>query len=317
MHTVGDSNALLAVQLADMGWEPADWDKLAAGAPNDAEGALRADWLAKAALNAAGPDRSIEIAIPEAGALAHEWEADVGLYRAAAESGLEPRPFADRLRAYRGEEEDLARRLLLGLLKRSEWERLRAKLVPSSVTSTSQPVVGAAKEAASAIDLALWTDNAAYKAGDLVTFLVKASKGCHLTLVSIDRDGKAIVLFPNDFETENAIAPDMTVHVPGASAGYQLRFDRPGKETVVGICERTAVRPQGITYNYEKQRFAVLGDWRAFLRTATRRDDEGKRNGEGHSRKKSKAEPAPIDPDGPEMDGRAAITIDVEEAPKP
>lgn len=316
--TVGDSNALLAVKLADMGWEPAEWDKLAAGAPDEMQGAVRADWLAMTALEQAGPDRSIEIAIPEIGALAREWQADVGLYRAAAESGMGPGPFADLLRAYRGEEEDLARRLLLGLLKRAEWERLRAKLMPASGISAAQPGVGgAAKEAPSTIDLALWTDRAVYKAGDLVTFLVTVSKGCHLTLISVDRDGKAIVLFPNDFESANAIAPGVTVRVPGAETGYQLRFDRPGPETVVGICERTAIRPDGITFNYEKQRFAVLGDWRAFLRAATRREDEPKRSSEGRARRKPKSEPAPIDPDGPALEGRAAITIIVDEAAKP
>jgi mono/diheme cytochrome c family protein len=315
--TVGDSSTLLAVKLADMGWQAAEWDKLVAGAPDATQGAVRADWLARAALEQAGADRSLEVSVPEIAALAREWEVDVGFYRAAAEAGMEPGPFTDLLRAYRGEEEDLARRLLLGLLKRSEWERLRAKLTSGSGPSASQSGAGMPKEPPSGIDLALWTDNTAYKAGDLVTFLVSASKGCHLTLISVDRDGKAIVLFPNDFETDNAIAPGVTVRIPGAEAGYQVRFDRPGPETLVGICARMAINPEGVTFNYEKQRFAVLGDWRTFLRTTARHEDDGRRNGESRSRKKPKGEPAPIDPDGPALEGRAAITVVVGEAAKP
>jgi hypothetical protein len=317
VHTLGDSNALLAVKLADMAWQPAEWDRLVGGATSEAQGAVRADWLATRALAEAGPDRSIEIAIPELAALAREWQIDVGLYRAAAESGLEPEPFAERLRSYRGEDEDIARRLQLGLVKRDEWERLRVRLISGSAPLASESGTGPPNGEPSTIDLALWTDNSTYSAGDLVIFLVKASQGCHLTLISVNRDGKAIVLFPNDFENENAIAPGVIVRVPGTGAGYQLRFDRPGPETVVGICQRAAARPEGITFNYEKQRFAVLGNWRAFLRNATRREDEEQRSGESRSRKKPKAEQQPIGADGPALEGRTAITITVGEAAKP
>ena len=322
-ETVGDSSELLAVKLADMGWQSADWDRLTAGAPYETQGAVRADWLAASALKQAGADRSVEIAIPEIGALAREWDGNVGLYRAAAEAGMDAGLLADRLRLYRGEDEDLARQLLLGLLRRSAWERLRAKMIPASPgDAAGGPGISLAgaetgNESPSSLDLALWTDKSVYKTGDLVTFLATASKGCHLTLISVDRNGKAIVLFPNDLETDNAIAPGVTVSVPGTGAGYQLRFDQPGREAVVGICQRTATRPRSITYNFEKQRFAVLGDWRAFLRTAAVHDDEPRQSDEGRSRKKTKGDPSPIDPDGPDEEGRAAITIVVEDAAKP
>jgi mono/diheme cytochrome c family protein len=168
------------------------------------------------------------------------------------------------------------------------------------------------QDGASTIDLALSTDRPAYKYGDLVSISVSASKGCHLTLINVDRVGKAIVLFPNELEPDNAIAPHLTVRVPGDDAGYQLRLDRAGPETVVGICQRTRRRPEGIGFNFEKQRFTLLGDWRTFLRTSLDKEDEIVRMAKARSRRKAKTEPSPIDPDGPAIEGRAVITILVE-----
>jgi uncharacterized protein DUF4384 len=147
--------------------------------------------------------------------------------------------------------------------------------------------------------------------------LVSASVACHLTLIDVDRDGRAVVLFPNDAETDNLIAPGVTMRVPGAAAPYQLRFDRAGPETLIAICQRRTRQPAGIAFDYEKQRFAVLGDWQTFLRAAAQKENDPKRNGEGRSRRKAKSELPPIDPDGPAIEGRAAITIVVGEAAKP
>jgi hypothetical protein len=174
------------------------------------------------------------------------------------------------------------------------------------------PVAAATADEAQAIDLALWTERSEHEVGDLLVVSVSVSIACHLTLIDVDRDGRAVVLFPNDAETDNLIAPGVAVRVPGAAAPYQLRLDRAGPETVIAICQRRTRQPAGITFDYEKQRFAVLGDWQAFLRTAAQKENEPKR-----SRGKAKSEPAPIDPDGPAIEGRAAITIIVEEPAKP
>lgn len=244
-------------------------------------------------------------------ALARQWRLEVGLERAAAEAGLEPPAFADRLRAYRGEEQALARRLMLGLLPRAAWERLRLALHPAREAAPSPPPA-ATGEQDSTIDLGLWSDSAAFKAGDLVTLSARASMSCHLTLVSVGGDGRAVVLFPNDLEPDNLIAAGQTVRIPNDGAGYQLRFDKPGSETVVGICQRAAVRPEGIGFDFERQRFTILGDWREFLETAAEREAEIRGRTSRRSRRKARPESAAIDPGGPRIEGRAAITLKVE-----
>jgi hypothetical protein len=146
--------------------------------------------------------------------------------------------------------------------------------------------------------------------------LVSASVACHLTLIEVDRDGRALVLFPNDSEPDNLIPPGVAVRVPGAAAPYQLRFDRAGPETLIAVCQRQTRQPVGISYDYEKQRFAVLGDWGTFLARAARLENESK-NDEDERGHRKRTGPPPIDPDGPEIEGRVAITIAVEEAAKP
>lgn len=178
------------------------------------------------------------------------------------------------------------------------------------------PVAAASTADASTIDLALWTEGSNYRVGDLLEVLISVSVACHLTLIEIDRDGRAIVLFPNDTEPDNRIAPGVTVRLPGRAASYQLRFDRAGPETLIAICQRRTHQPAGIRFDYEKQRFAVLGDWRAFLAKAARQEGDAKESDEKRARRK-KAAPPPIDPEGPDIQGRAAITIQVEDAAKP
>jgi hypothetical protein len=181
--------------------------------------------------------------------------------------------------------------------------------------------LGVVAKSESAIDVVLWPDKPSYRPRDLVTFNVAVGAACHLTLIDVDHDGKATVLFPNELEQDNLIAPSVTVRIPGNDAGYQFRFDRSGEEQIVAICQRTSRRPAGIAYDYERQRFAILGDWRTFLRTIPDREKQirAREEAEAARRKRRGRRPAPngppaIDPYGPPVEGRAAITVIIEPA---
>src|SRR5262249_1929718 len=117
---------------------------------------------------------------------------------------------------------------------------------------------------AAPLRLALWTDKPAYVPGEPVTVTAPASSDCYLTLISVDPDGKATVLFPNELEQSNLLKAGAEVSVPGANAGYQFRFGQQGRETVVGLCTVTRKIGPGIKPDYERQRFSSLGSWRAF-----------------------------------------------------
>ena len=53
--------------------------------------------------------------------------------------------------------------------------------------------------------------------------------------------------------------------MPGAGGPYVFRAGPAGREHVVAICTSWPAPPDGIAYDWERQRFTELGDWRAFL----------------------------------------------------
>jgi hypothetical protein len=292
------------------------------------------DWLASRVLSgirtaSGAPDPAFDLRFDAAGqktvaALARTWDRDLDLVRAAAERGTTSRALKERLAAIDGDLLLSAQRLSYGVLSRAAWTRLERVLDRGDgepkAAATAAPDV---PETSGGIDVVLWPDSPAYAPRDLVAFSVTVSTACHLTLIDIDESGKAIVLFPNDLETDNLIAPGVRVRVPAASAGYQLRFDRAGEEQFVAVCQRRQRRPDGIVYDHEKQRFALLGDWRSFLRTASERSADSRTKatpdtGRRRRRDRTPVEPElpAIDPAGPAVEGRTAITVTVDAAGK-
>ncbi len=125
---------------------------------------------------------------------------------------------------------------------------------------------------ANPLSLAVWTDALSYRTGDLLTINAEPSRDCHLTLVAIEANGLATVLFPNDSATDNKVAAGTRVSVPASGAPYQLRLDKPGRQSIVGICHAHAKRPEGIGHDFERQRFTSLGNWRQFLGSSPERE---------------------------------------------
>jgi mono/diheme cytochrome c family protein len=326
LETLGDASAVLAFRPSEVPLDRDDWEWLIKGAPMGETGAVPADWLASRVLvharlaadsgDALAGARFVAATEMHLRELGGEWTADVDLARAAAEVGVEPHALRERLAGLEGELGRLARRLAHGVLAREEWERVRGALDGlSPLPAPESPPAGDAREAPSTIDLQLWTDKPVYAAGDLATINVSVSKACHLTLIDVDQDGKAIVLYPNELEPDNLIAPGVTVRVPGNAAGYQFRFERAGEEEIVAVCQRTARRPEGVVYDYERQRFAVVGDWRTFLRTSAEREAAAKTSEPPRRRRRGLPGADPelpaIDPAGPALEGRAAIYVTI------
>ena len=325
IETLGEESAILAFRLSEFERPPGEPDVLAEPAP-DVGGAelIPADWLAAQALNAADAlglklDGAAHGAVAD---LAHVWTRDVDLVRAAAERSTTPRDLMRQLAKLDGDLVYPARKIAYATLSREVWSRFARVLDGEAAPETVKAV---APPSETEIDVLLWPDQPTYGPRDLVTLNVTVDKACHLTLIGIDPDGKALVLFPSELEQENLIAPRVTVQVPGRDAGYQLRFDRSGEEKFVAICQRNSRRPDGIAYDYERQRFAILGDWRAFVRAAPEREkaietreaaDAARRKRRGRSAA-AEVEPPPVDPSGPAVEGRAAITVYVEPAGGP
>lgn len=327
VETLGEASALLAVSPGEEAFKDSGWDRLTADAPRLVDGAVPADWLAarilarrKAPEGGANPtshvrfDGAVERAVE---ALARLWTRDVDLGRAAAERGVSPRDLKRTLAEADGNLRVPAQRLIYGALPREGWQRLSAALDGAAAENIETRPQGPGSNAS--LDVVLWPDKTFYRPRDLVSFNVRVEKACHLTLIDVDAEGQAIVLFPNEIEQDNLIAPGLTVKVPGHDAEYQFRFDKAGVETVIAVCQRHARRLPGLAYDYERQRFTILGDWRTFLRTAPEREKKirEKRAAEEARRKRRRRkplppEPPPVAPNGPPLEGRAAIAITVD-----
>ncbi|HYD14868.1 MAG TPA: DUF4384 domain-containing protein, partial [Hyphomicrobium sp.] len=264
IETIGDASAILVVRWSEIQRPEPEPEVLTAPAPDllSAE-ATPADWLAARFLHDIRPqpdtgERRLKLDLDGAAlyavtALAQSWTQNVDLVRASAERGVTARALTESLSAITGDNLYDAQRLIHSTLTRAEWNRLARVLdgysAPERPKRTTNP---------SEIDVLLWTDQPFYRPRDLVTVNVSVDKACHLTLINIDQQGKAIVLFPNELEQDNLVAPGVTIRVPGRDADYQFRFDHSGEEQIVAICQRTSSRPAGIDYDYEKQRFQTL-----------------------------------------------------------
>jgi mono/diheme cytochrome c family protein len=265
-------------------------------------------------------------------ALARRYNLSVDLATTAAELGVSPTELSKEISAKDLPDRSLAARLQQGLLSRSEvnmvMAALRAPKVAANPTTpgdaplpTSDPLITGVG-ARTGLRLALWTDQSAYKVGDLMTVYLKASGPCHLTVLSIDISGKATVLFPNEFEPDNLIS-DKLHAVPQEKSAYQFRLRERGWESIVAVCQEASKLLAGIEPDYERQRFTSLGNFENFLRTSLGLEADERRVATRSDRART-AKPAAKDPASkdtrldartdakPEPSARAAVRVQVE-----
>lgn len=219
-----------------------------------------------AALKAAGVDPSLRSrGFESISALARRYREDTDFEAALGEVGLERDVFVQQLAQARGAAAPLARRLLHGVLPRGELDRLFALLRGIDAPSTRLSAGGFLRDVKTEIGLSLWVDKPRPSAGDVVAINAEADSDCYLTLISVDAEGMATVLYPNDFEPNNLLKAGKPRIVPSPDAPYQLRFRGDGSETLMARCSKTSAPPPGVEHDFERQRFTLLGNWENFI----------------------------------------------------
>ena len=118
------------------------------------------------------------------------------------------------------------------------------------------------------IELQLYGDRARYKVGDEVRFTIRTNVDCRLTVISIDVAGHGTVIFPNDFATKDRLIANTDLALPAPGAGYRFHAKEKGRERVVALCTLATGLVDGITHDFERQRFQELGIYATFLDTA-------------------------------------------------
>lgn len=210
------------------------------------------------------PDALVQGLEPVA-ALARAYTQNVDLDRLAAELGVSVGGVKEQLARLPVELQLSVRRLKLGLASRAEADRILVRLGADGGMGGRAAVVLDAPGERVDMELLLWMSSDSYEVGDLAAIFARANQNCYLTLISIDGANRATVLFPNEFEQNNLLQAGKEFRLPSEAAPYQFRLKNRGRETVAGMCSTASKVVDGIAHDFERQRFTMLGDWRAFL----------------------------------------------------
>lgn len=88
-----------------------------------------------------------------------------------------------------------------------------------------------------AFGLTLRTEQPVYRIGDTVRVAVAVEKDCRLSLVSLGTSGKAVRLFPNEFQPDDVIRAGQTVLIPSIRSPIQFKARGPaGVEGLIATC---------------------------------------------------------------------------------
>lgn len=277
------------------------------------------------AMVTAGIDPSLRLGGKEpVTALAARYHAATSFTAALSQSGLARDKFIDLLTKATGDAAPLARRLQHGSLSRGELNRLFALMSGRDAPSAQADSGGFLRDVQSEIGLSMWLDTPRPSRNDLIGIKVEADRDCYLTIVSVNDEGQATVLFPNDFEPENRLDAHRAIAVPSVNAPYQLRFKSTTAETLLARCSISPAPPAGIEHDFERQKFTVLGNWENFirdtieteadLRASPQKVEQAKAaRAEAQRRRRSREPrvetPAMTLPAGTLRDGRAVLVI--------
>jgi hypothetical protein len=106
--------------------------------------------------------------------------------------------------------------------------------------------------------------------------MVRPQVACNLTLVSVNADDSAVVLFPNRFRQETYIPAGKVLTLPGDAAPFTFRLNDAGTETVHAFCNARN-RWSGISHDFGRKPFTPIASFSDYL--AKRDEHEDKNTG--------------------------------------
>lgn len=207
-----------------------------------------------------------------------EHSAPVDLRRAAAELGQRPAVLTGILSERIASGDWIARRLSQGQISRAQFQSLR-----KSITGGTAAVAVEDASARPRTSLAVWTDREVYEPGADLRISIRAARQCFPTLIHLDANGEALVLYPNGLDEARELAAGETLTLPATDAAYAIRTRRTGArasattslpsgpgeiQRLVALCSETDATLFAIRPDYTQQVFTILGDWNAFIASA-------------------------------------------------
>lgn len=85
-------------------------------------------------------------------------------------------------------------------------------------------------------------EGSVYQIGESLNIYFKANKSCYVVIYDIRSDGKIVLLFPNRYDTNNYIAPNVTYKLPISSA-YSFKVAPPEGKEFIQIIASTSYIP--------------------------------------------------------------------------
>ncbi|MBE7197913.1 MAG: DUF4384 domain-containing protein [Parafilimonas terrae] len=238
-----------------------------------------ADALSAADINVNTKDDGVEMV----NALAKRFEENIKIELAAAELGMRPDEFSERLNAAGGQAYDLKLRLQQDIVPRDQFVTLFAPLL-NTINDEGDKAIDLTKVAAKTgstaaavasqtshvptnsktFDLAFYANATSFKVGDLVTFTLKSEQPCFLTLTDTDDKGQSTVLFPNGFHPDGRIPAGVAIQIPGDQiGGFKIRAPQPGTERITANCN--ASFDQSVSQDFSKAQFTTFQSTRDLI----------------------------------------------------
>ncbi|HBT38837.1 MAG: PEGA domain protein [Thermotoga sp. 50_1627] len=116
----------------------------------------------------------------------------------------------------------------------------------------------------SELEVKVWLnkpEGAVYQVGESLNIYFKANKSCYVLIYDIRTDGKITLLFPNKYDSNNYIAPNVTYKLPISNL-YSFKVSPPEGKEFIQIIASTSFIPiiQQLKDLGTKQMFPLLSD---------------------------------------------------------
>ena len=119
---------------------------------------------------------------------------------------------------------------------------LLVRVVPRGAALTLPPFE--TPKRTGAFGLTLRPERPVYRIGEAVRVAVGVERDCNLTLVGVGTGGKAVRLFPNQFQADPLIRAGQRLVIPSPYAPFEFKAEGPaGAERLVATCHAAGATP--------------------------------------------------------------------------
>ncbi len=114
----------------------------------------------------------------------------------------------------------------------------------------------------SGLEVKIWLnkpEGSVYQPGENIEIFFRANKSCYVAIYNIRTDGKITLLFPNKYDTNNYIAPNVNYKIP-ISTKYSFKVSPPEGKEFIQIIASTGIIPllQQLKELGTQQQFPIL-----------------------------------------------------------